>query len=272
MTIDRFRDVLGAVGPPPDARELSEMLWLACHISGPEETVPSAAVRPQRPVSAPPGPPGFKTPRSDAPVPVPPVPLTALHPPPGSSPVPEAGGAAAEVLVPTAPMLADPLGVQRALRPLKRRVPSRQRTEVDEDATAARIADTRLWTPVLVPSPERWLSLTLVVDTGPTMRLWRPLARELAETLLRQGAFQDLHVSYLGATGRVTSAPGAPSQDPGTLLDASGRRAVLVLSDCSGPHWWDGRAAQAVRRWARAGPTAILQPLPEHLWRRTAAP
>ncbi|TDB97185.1 SAV_2336 N-terminal domain-related protein, partial [Actinomadura sp. 7K534] len=268
MTIDRFREVLGAVGPPPDARELSELLWLACHISGPEETAPSAPVRPQRPVSAPPGPPGFTTPRSDGPVPVPPVPLTALHPPPGHSPLPEpAAGAAAEVLVPTAPMLADPLGVQRALRPLKRRVPSRHRTEVDEEATAARIADTRRWTPVLVPSPERWLSLTLVVDTGPTMRLWRPLARELAETLLRQGAFQDLHVSYLGATGRVTSAPGAPSQDPATLLDASGRQAVLVLSDCSGPHWWDGRAVRAVRRWARAGPTAILQPLPEHLWR-----
>ncbi|TDC60387.1 serine/threonine protein kinase, partial [Actinomadura sp. GC306] len=264
MTIDRFREVLGAVGPPPDARELSELLWLACHISGPEETAPSVPPRSKRRVMAPPGPPDFTTPRPDAPVPVPPGPgpLTALHPPPGPSPVPgPAAGAAAEVLVPTAPMLADPLGVQRALRPLKRPVPSRHRTEVDEEATAARIADTRRWAPVLVPSPERWLSLTLVVDTGPTMRLWRPLARELAETLLRQGAFQDLHVSHLDTTGRVASAPGAPSQDPGTLLDASGRHAVLVLSDCSGPHWWDGRAAQAVRRWARAGPTAIVQPL-----------
>ncbi|MCQ0015585.1 hypothetical protein LUX39_19030 [Actinomadura madurae] len=181
-------------------------------------------------------------------------------------------GEASEVLVPTAPMLADPLGVQRALRPLKRRVPSRHRRELDEDATAARIADTRLWTPVLVPSPERWLGLSLVVDAGPSMRLWRPLARELAETLVRQGAFQDVHVSYLDATGRVTSSPEAPPRDPRTLLDASGRQAVLVLSDCSGPHWWDGRAAHAVRSWAQAGPTAIVQPLAERLWRRTAAP
>ncbi|RFS84788.1 hypothetical protein D0T12_14795 [Actinomadura spongiicola] len=176
------------------------------------------------------------------------------------------------MLVPTAPMLANPLGVQRALRPLKRRVPSRHRFELDEDATAARVADTRLWTPVLVPSPERWLTLSLVVDTGPTMRLWRPLARELTEVLLRQGAFQDVHLSHLDTTGRITSAPGSPPRDPATLLGGSGRHAVLVLSDCSGPHWWDGRAARAVRRWARTGPTAILQPLAERLWRRTAAP
>jgi hypothetical protein len=169
-------------------------------------------------------------------------------------------------------MLADALGVQRALRPLKRRVPSRHRRELDEEATAARIADTRRWTPVLVPSPERWLTLSLVVDTGPTMRLWRPLARELAETLTRQGAFQDVHVSYLDETGRITPAPEAPPQDPRTLVDASGRHAVLVLSDCSGPHWWSGQAPRAVRHWAQAGPTAILQPLTERLWRRTAAP
>ncbi|WP_149260823.1 SAV_2336 N-terminal domain-related protein [Actinomadura sp. K4S16] len=269
MTINRLRDVLSAIGPPPDARELSEMLWLACHISPTEEQGP--AVSPATPPVAdgpvdapsPPKPPEPAPPR-------PSEPLTGLHPRPAAEAEPV--GRASEVLVPTAPMLADPLGVQRALRPLKRRVPSRHRVELDEEATAARVADTRLWTPVLVPSPERWLGLDLVIDTGPTMRLWRPLARELAETLLRQGAFQDVHLSHLDGTGRVSSTPEAPPQDPRTLLDASGRRAVLVLSDCSGPHWWNGRAVQAVRRWAQAGPTAIVQPLAERLWRRTAAP
>ncbi|MEU8305725.1 SAV_2336 N-terminal domain-related protein [Actinomadura sp. NPDC048955] len=269
MTINRLRDVLSAIGPPPDARELSEMLWLACHISPSGEQPPAVPPVPSPAVDEPVDSPGpLKPPEPAAPRPH--EPLTELHPrpAPGAEPV----GRASEVLVPTAPMLADPLGVQRALRPLKRRVPSRHRAELDEDATAARIADTRLWAPVLVPSPERWLGLSLVVDTGPTMRLWRPLARELAETLLRQGAFQDVHLSYLGEKGHIASTPDAPPQDPGTLLDASGRRAVLVLSDCSGPHWWNGRAVRAVRRWAQTGPTAIVQPLAERLWRRTAAP
>ena len=269
MTTDRLRDVLSAIGPPPDARELSEMLWLACHITPAGE----------RPAPAPPAPPpDFPAPPQAPPpqAPPPPAPAAAPEPRTGLHPRPEPGaepvGKASEVLVPTAPMLADPLGLQRALRPLKRRVPSQHRRELDEEATAARIADTRLWAPVLVPTPERWLTVTLVVDTGPTMRLWRPLARELAETLIRQGAFQNVHLTYLDETGRITSTPDAPPQDPRTLLDASGRQAVLVLSDCSGPHWWNGRAGHAVRRWAQAGPTAILQPLAERLWRRTAAP
>ncbi|QKW34204.1 caspase family protein [Actinomadura sp. NAK00032] len=268
--IDRLRAALAATGPPPDARELSEMLWLACHIT-PAEQEPSPAP-PAPPAAVPDAPEDLPAP-PPPPAPSPPParePLTGLHPRPG--PGAEPAGTATEVLVPTAPMLADALGVQRALRPLKRRVPSRHRRELDEEATAARIADTLLWAPVLVPSSERWLTLSLVVDTGPTMRLWRPLARELTETLIRQGAFQNVHIAYLDTTGRVASAPGAPPQDPGTLLDASGRHAVLVLSDCSGPHWWSGHAARAVRRWAQAGPTAILQPLAERLWRRTAAP
>ncbi|WUH97402.1 SAV_2336 family protein [Spirillospora sp. NBC_00431] len=271
MTIDRLSEALSAIGPPPDARELSEMLWLACHISPPAEQPGPHSPPPPETRDEPADAPHPAAPPAAAPAPPPPrEPRTRLHPRP--APGAEPAGEAAEVLVPTAPMLADPLGVQRALRPLKRRVPSRRRVELDEDATAARIADTRLWTPVLVPSPERWLSLSLIVDTGPTMRLWRPLARELTETLLRQGAFQDVHLGYLDTTGAITATPDGPRQDPGTLLDASGRHAVLVLSDCSGPHWWDGHAARAVRRWARTGPTAILQPLAERLWRRTAAP
>ncbi|MGH3242186.1 MAG: hypothetical protein ACRDNL_17555, partial [Spirillospora sp.] len=50
MTIDRLREALSAIGPPPDARELSEMLWLACHISPPaEQPRPAAPVRPEPP-------------------------------------------------------------------------------------------------------------------------------------------------------------------------------------------------------------------------------
>ncbi|MEV5825859.1 SAV_2336 N-terminal domain-related protein [Spirillospora sp. NPDC052242] len=270
--IERLRAVLAATGPPPDARELSELLWLAAHLGEDEpapEPVPDPAPSAEEDLIDVPS--FFRTSGRPPVPPEPPPSEVPLHPFPAPAPAPAADTGADEVLVPTAPMLADPRGLQRALRPLKRRVPSPRRRELDEDATAARIADSGLWAPVLVPAPERWLTLDLVVDTGPTMRLWRPLARELAEVLVRQGAFRNVHVSYLRGD-RVSGAPGAPPRAPGTLLHPSGRHAVLVLSDCSGPHWWDGRAARAVRCWARTGPAAILQPLPEHMWRRTAAP
>ncbi|GAA2603569.1 SAV_2336 N-terminal domain-related protein [Actinomadura fulvescens] len=272
MTIDRLHQALDSLGPDTDARELSEILWLACHATPPQgpEGVPGP---PLTPGTAHDGLPPHESDHEGAAAPHPPPPRpgqpAALHPRPSA---PESGGDATEILVPTAPMLADPLAVQRALRPLKRRVASPLRTELDEGATAARIADTGLWVPVLTPAPERWLSLILVVDTGPAMRLWRPLARELTETIVRQGAFRDVHVTYLNESGRVSSSPTAPARSPTTLIDPAGRHAALVLSDCSGRHWWDGRAPRAVRAWAQTGPTAILQPLPERLWRRTAAP
>ncbi|WP_051107757.1 tetratricopeptide repeat protein [Actinomadura atramentaria] len=260
MTIDRFRAVLAEVGPEPDPVELSEMLWLAAHLSparpAPAEPVArgSGADSPPRPPPAPPRPPGRE-------------PSAPLH---RSGPDGARGGEALPVLVPTAPMLSDARAVQRALRPLKQRVPSRTARMLDEEATAARIADTASWSPVLAPAPERWLRLTLVVDTGLTMGLWRPLARELARTLVWQGAFRDVRTVLLTPSGKVSVA--GRTRDPSALLDPSGRHAVLVLSDCSGPHWWEDGARRALRRWAAAGPTAILQPLPERLWRRTAAP
>ncbi|MFG2005779.1 SAV_2336 N-terminal domain-related protein [Spirillospora sp. NPDC048911] len=269
MRINELRQALDSLGQSADARELSEILWLACHTSeGPAASAPEASPAPDTAHNDLPALEEIPE-RPAAPKGPHPTPTSALHPRPAA---PEIGGDATEILVPTAPMLADPLSVQRALRPLKRRVASPLRTELDEDATAARIADTALWVPVLTPAPERWLSLNLVVDTGPSMRLWRPLARELAETIRRQGAFRDVHLTYLDVSGGVSSSPTAPALSPTALLDPAGRHATLVLSDCSGPHWWNGRAPRALHRWAQTGPAAILQPLPERLWRRTAAP
>lgn len=94
---------------------------------------------------------------------------------PGAAPGDATGPDAESLLVPTAPMLRQ-LAIQRALRPLKRRVRSRLDQMLDEDATAARIAQRmgeRPWTPVLTPTRERWLSLAIVIDTG-TAIPWPP--------------------------------------------------------------------------------------------------
>ncbi|MDT3395355.1 FxSxx-COOH system tetratricopeptide repeat protein [Streptomyces sp. B1866] len=287
MTLGRLRDALQALGPSVTPRELAEMLWLAQHLPPgaddeppPAEPPPPAQPPPARadmptetvpPTPAPPDPAAARPPDT----PPPPEPAAPLRMP---RPAPDPDLDAGDVRVPTAPMLRRPLEIQRALRPLKRRVASRRRLVLDEAATAARAAerpDVRPWAPVLVPSRERWLSLALVLDTGPAMRVWQPLAWELREALLRTGAFQDVrlwHLADLGGAVGVRHTPHGAAVDPAALLDPAGRRALLVLSDCSGPHWWEGRVGPALHRWASNGPTAILQPLPERLWRRTAAP
>ncbi len=282
MTIERLRAVLNAIGPPVTTTQLAEMLWLAAHLPadgqqagtapGPagagdagtaDDTGPQAAVgeEARQPMARPGAVPEKREP---------------LHRPPASG---EGAGADAEaLLVPTAPMLRHPRAIQRALRPLKRRIPSRRHRVLDEAATAARVADRpqeRPWAPVMVPARERWLSLALVVDVGPAMGVWRPLIGEFREAMFRLGAFRDVRVwllAYRGDKVGVRSSPSGPVMGPAALVDPTGRQAVLLFSDCSGPHWWEGRVGPVVHQWARYGPTAILQPLAERLWRRTAAP
>ncbi|WP_338696227.1 SAV_2336 N-terminal domain-related protein [Streptomyces sp. Q6] len=175
------------------------------------------------------------------------------------------------LLAPTPPMLRHPLDLQRALRPLGRRVPSPTGARViDEHATADRIA--RLgggpdaWLPVLRPAPERWLRLALVHDTGPTMPIWHPLLRELHTALTQSGLFRTVSVHPATPDGRVQRL--SPPAD--------GRTVVLLLSDCTGPQWHPGDAGtrwlDTLHRLARRAPLAVLQPLPERLWRTTALP
>jgi WD40 repeat protein len=288
MAIDRLRDLLNAIGPPVTPLELAEMLWLADHLpAGPDEEAASrepADSRPPDTASRETGPAGSPGDELAAPAAgeadASRTARQSLYAPRDAANGGE-GTEAESLLVPTAPMLNQTLALQRALRPFKRRVPSRRRRVLDENATAEKIARhpwQRPWAPVLAPSRERWLSLALVVDTGPAMAVWQPLVGELREALFRLGAFRDVRVWLLavghgaGAPVGVRAAAGAPVLAPSALADPTGRQAVVILSDCSGRHWWDGRTGVAAHWWARQGPTVILQPLGEGLWRRTAAP
>lgn len=281
MTIERLREVLAAVGLPASARELTEILWLACQLTAEQPSVSGT------PADSEPGArqPGVQEALTEG--------ASQSLTEAGATRAGETGNViaaqglyaearndgdsfdAGTVQVPTAPMLHNTLALQRALRPLKRKVASDRADVLDENATARRIAEQprrqRRWVPVMQPSPERWLNLALVVDTGPSMWIWRPLARELQEALTRLGAFRDLRIWYLNGTG-VATTPDGPSLNAAALVDPSGRQACLVLSDCSGTHWWDGSAPRALHLWGENGPAAILQPLAERLWRRTAVP
>ncbi|GGP81393.1 SAV_2336 N-terminal domain-related protein [Streptomyces melanogenes] len=270
---DRLRRVLAAAGGrAPTGRELAEALWLAGHIrpepevrSGTDARLPlpplpddvreRAAREPEEAAGENPAEPPYEPER---------VPLRTPPPP---APAPERAGDHAPLLTPAPAMLAHPLALQRAVRPLKRRVPSAYERELDETATAHRgalVGDRpEWWFPVLRPRPERWLHLRIVFDSGPTMAMWRPLLRDLHRALAQTGAFRTVEVLPLAADGGLPARPAATS-----------RTAVLVLSDCMGPQWRDGPAGRrwyrTLRGWARTLPVAVVQPLPERLWQYTA--
>ncbi|MES5825382.1 SAV_2336 N-terminal domain-related protein [Streptomyces sp. RG80] len=167
----------------------------------------------------------------------------------------------------------DELRFGRALRSLKQPQPDPYKTEFDEEATAAALAETGLPDMVTRPARRRWLSLVLLIDDGISMLLWRRLATELRALLERLGAFHDIRVH--GVDTRSARAPllrtrpfdpHAATLSPAAVVDPSGRTLVLVISDGVGSCWRDGRMTKALERWARQGPTAIMHTLPAHLW------
>jgi tetratricopeptide (TPR) repeat protein len=166
------------------------------------------------------------------------------------------------------------LTICRALRPLHRRVPSPTETRPDEPTTADWIAQTGLWIPSEVPVAVRWLDVALVVDDSESMSVWQQTVFELRGLLQQTGAFRDVRVWHMDGDlrhGPTLTVSGATRdevarRDPREVVDSAGRRLVLVVSDCVGNGWGSGAVAPALETWARSGPTAILQMLPQRLW------
>ncbi|MFD4953436.1 SAV_2336 N-terminal domain-related protein [Streptomyces sp. NPDC058451] len=285
--------VLKGVGYDPDPQEVLDMLWLAGRLPQDAHDLPlprllRRTAPPAQP--APPNPPQPAaepdkepdTPRPDPELPaltrpelhaapqLPELPDLPTAPPP---PAPDPGPSALPLLVPQEKALRDELVIGRALRPLKRKRPSPRLREVDEAATAAQLAETRLPDVVLRPRRERWLNLVLIVDDGLSMLLWHQLAAELLTTLQRIGAFRSIQVR-----GLDTRAPGGPvlrghpfnpdssMLSPSMLVDPSGQTLVFVVSDGMGSGWRSGAVHETLLTWAENGPVAILHTLPPALW------
>ena len=139
---------------------IADVLWMARHLqaSGRDEAAgpsspepfpgtPVAHPRPEEPVGHPPVPEGPAAPQPppDRPIEFHPIPA------PRRAAGPDIGTAAAAVRVPAVSALPDELGISRALRPLKRRVPMRNRVTLAEEATSAAFGETMLILPVWQP-------------------------------------------------------------------------------------------------------------------------
>ena len=197
---------------------------------------------------------------------------------PSAPGTPRAGfaGAGISVPVPASTALPGSLALMRALRPLKLRAPDLRRRTLDETATVDATVRSGALMPVLRAASERRFSLALVVDTGPAMAVWAKLEAELIVALKRLAAFRDLQRWYLRTDHRTvlgicrSTRSNAAPRDPAELLDPAGRRVILVLSDGAGSAWYSGAMARMLRLWGSGGPVAVLQPLPQQLWTRTA--
>ena len=272
--------LLSLPGEEPDACELADVLWLAVHLDPPPALVRQEQAREDRPKREP-----AEAKPTTASV------RQASPPPPASRPereaaqceiYPQAGSRSGQrpalgFRAPAVPSLPNALALSRSLKPLRRKLPSRTRRHLDEDATAEGIAGQRLakhsfWEPVWMPAREPWFELNLVVDGGATMVVWRQVIDEFRRLLENNGAFRRVRVYRLLTDGPEPmlrlglDAQSRKSHSPAQLLSGSARPLVLLLSDCVGPAWHTGAVNDWLRLWAKASPLAVLQMLPRRLW------
>ncbi|WP_327319644.1 SAV_2336 N-terminal domain-related protein [Streptomyces sp. NBC_01235] len=251
LLVARLHAVLRDAGAELSPRELSDVLWLALHTPGKREagavtqadTLPTAGTDAAAPAPLEPQPePAAPTAPGDA--------RRSVH---ALAATGAGGGPGAPIRLPGIRGLRHPLNVVRALRSLKRRVPSAHRYELDESATAESIADSGVVDAVLRPAKDRWLHLVLAVDDGPSMRVWRDTVAELTDALSGSGIFRSVRVSPLDASSLLTGGP----------------TVVLTVTDAVADHWYTGTAQRSLAALARRAPTAVIHLFPTGLWSRT---
>ncbi len=178
---------------------------------------------------------------------------------------------------PAARSLRDPLELGRALRPLRRKVPSRTVQVMDEQATAEQIAATQMWTLTMQPAPERWLDLALVVEETSLIEVWRKTINEFQQLLAHSGAFRNVQAWTMRRSGEgklellarhIHGKATGRKHEPKELIDPSQRRLILVISDCTSVSWWQGLVHEWLKLWGTHNWVTVVQLLPERLWQR----
>ena len=269
-SIPKFAKLLQKEWQDLDGENLADIFWLARQISPSQiaEQSPSTPqnkddviVRKSDEIIAPP-PPVERDPK---------VPI-ALPPPTETKPQ-QGLSSAVPLQIPAANALRSRLALSRALRPLMQKVPSRTQTVLDEEATAIQTAEQDIWSPVLVPAPERWFDLAIAIEDSPSLELWTDTIAELIELVEQQGAFRQIRTWRL--THELSLSPNwqatadRRSRHSNALKAPNGRQIIWVLSDCTSDLWQQTQIYEILKDWGKYSPLVLVQLLPERLWQRT---
>lgn len=168
------------------------------------------------------------------------------------------------------------LAVGRALQPLRKTWRRGTGMRLDVDATVEHYARGGPLVPIFAPGPERWFEAVVIIDTSLSMSVWGETTHALVRLLGSLGAFRTVHTWQLDWQDaqphvrdhceRAIPADRVPLHGSG----AHGRRLIMVVSDCAARGWHHPRPWQLLSAWGQQAPVALVNPLPQRLWRRSA--
>lgn len=109
------------------------------------------------------------------------------------------------------------------------------------------------------------------------MLLWKRIANEFQQLLEHYGNFRNKHILYVNSDlpgGVFLNYSADPSVIKKTHLSRitaeASRTSVMVITDCVGQAWKDGRMPEYLSTHGKKFQVTITQVLPAHLWGRTA--
>lgn len=266
-------------GEALDGVAIADLLWLALHRGGGEavegEVDATVGDEPKLEAEAPEAPPAPTQRETEETL------ETETTETPGAKVYPSGGRSQSSqrgipFKTPAAAALRNPLALARALRPLMRKASSRTVQVLDEQATVQQSIEERRVVPVLRPALERWFEVALVIEESGSWGIWQQTLTEFAQLLARQGAFRAVQVWWARVDGEEVTLRSKSGQQQGravrpqVLADPTGRRLVLLASDCTSAAWSDGTWLGFLRQWGSRVPVTVLQLLPEVMWRQTA--
>ncbi|MCK9925919.1 FxSxx-COOH system tetratricopeptide repeat protein [Frankia sp. Mgl5] len=167
-------------------------------------------------------------------------------------------------------------GMARALASLRQTVSSAINVDLDEEATAERLAGEALAMPVHRARLERRWDMTLVIDTSTSMHAWRDEAARLVAALERCGVFRDVHHCYVDTDVETAaelrlrgSRTSTGTRSPDLLVRPGRDHVVWIYSDTLGRTWRSHAVFSLLWRWAGKANTAVLTPINRRMWHNT---
>ncbi|MCP4701396.1 MAG: tetratricopeptide repeat protein, partial [Gammaproteobacteria bacterium] len=110
----------------------------------------------------------------------------------------------------------------------------------------------------------------LVIDRSRSMQLWQESIQELQAALAQQHGLQAVQIWSMICDKENIQLEPLRTDPPASPVAPGEQRLILVLTDCVSPAWHSGDAPQQLAAWGQHHPLAILQMLPQRLWRGTA--
>ncbi len=209
----------------------------------------------------------------------PPPPTNVIQPEPSTAVVtPQtsktSSGSGLSIKLPDRSSLPYPLKIAKALRPLIQYIAFGKAVLLDENATVELTAELNgVCIPVLKPQLELRFDLTVVIDKSDSMIFWQGITKELEQILKHYGIFRNIQTFGMveNEQGDICLRQEISKKKYSTqkLIDPSGRRLILVVSDCVSEIWRNGKAFDLLKIWGKHNVVAIVQMLPEKMWLRT---